>query len=376
LICEKHPWKKIRRISRREFLALTGLTMAAACTPKPQPPLLAVPPTERPTRGPRTTPVDYPNGEWPSTDPGLQGIDSGAIEDMHQKIGRERLPVHSFLLVRNGFLVWEQYFSGYNRDVKHALDACTMSVVSALAGIAVQDGFLQGVDQKVLDFFPEKQEQAGDNLRRLTVGHLLTMTAGHTPSLAPDPAESGKNWTEEFFQQPFAFDPGLVFHSDPLAPHMLSAVVQRATAKSAADYLREKLFEPMGIRDFTWPADSQGVCFGNAHLELRPIDMAKFGHLYVSGGEWNGRQLVPRGWVEQSTAKSADTAKRNAAEKFGYGCLWWMNGFEGYSAHGEGGQYIFVIPGLDVVAVYTGGFDAKTFTTPYNLMQTYIIPAI
>ncbi|MBN1440343.1 MAG: serine hydrolase [Anaerolineales bacterium] len=372
---EKNTPKKIHRIGRREFLGLAGITLAAAC--KPAPPLLAAIPTTRPTRGPRTTPVEYPNGEWPSTDPGLQGIDPGAIEDMRQKIGRESLPVHAFLLIRNGFLVSEIYFPGYSRGLKHPVDGCTMSVVSALVGLAIEDGLLQGVEQKVLDFFPEKQAQAGDKLKQLTIDNLLTMTVGRKQALTPDPADAGRNWVEEFFGLPFAAAPGTAFEYDPSAAHVLSAILQAAAGKPVEFYLREKLFDPLGIRDFSWAVDSQGVPFGNTGLEMRPIDMAKFGHLYSSFGEWDGRQVLPRGWLELSTAKHADTtAKRNSAEDFGYGCLWWMNGFEGYSAHGAGGQYIFVIPGLDAAAVFTGGFDQKNFTMPYTLMRTLIIPAI
>jgi CubicO group peptidase (beta-lactamase class C family) len=374
---KRHALKKVRRISRREFLALTGITLAAACAKAPAP-LLAENPTVRPGLAPRLTPVDFPNGEWPSTSPGLQGIDPGAVEDMRQKIGRENLPVHSFLLVRNGFLVSELYFPGYDRAAKHPIQECTESVTSALVGVAIQEGFLQGVDQKVMDFFPERQDKAGDaNLQSLTIEHLLNMTLGHKQSLIPDPADAGRNWVDAFFDQPFAHAPGTVYQKDPLAPYMLAVILQKAVGKPAADYLRGKIFEPIGIRDFTWASDAQGVNFGNSHMELRPIDMAKFGYLYVNEGNWNGTQLIARDWVAKSTSKVLDTkGKLNSAEDFGYGYLWWMNSFEGYSAHGAGGQYIFVIPGLDVVAVFTSGFDEKTFTTPYTLMRTLIIPGI
>ena len=372
---KRNPNHKTRRITRREFLGLAGISLAAACAPAP--PLLAAVPTVRPARVPRTTPVDFPNGEWPSTSPQLQGIDQGAIEVMREKIGMESLPVHSFLLIRNGFLVSELYFSGFTREIRHPIADCTMSVVSALVGTAVRDGYIQGAEQKVMDFFPERQVKAGDKLTQLTIGNLLTMTVGHKQAVTPDPADAGRNWADEFFGRSFAAAPGTVFQYDPLAAHMLSAIVQKASGKPVEFYLRESLFDPMGIKDFVWLADAQGVPFGNTGLELRPIDMAKFGYLYVNDGEWDGRQLIPREWMALSTVKHADTtAKRNSAEDAGYGYLWWMNSFEGYSAHGAGGQYIYVIPGLDVVAVFTAGFDEKTFTTPNNLMRTLIIPGI
>jgi CubicO group peptidase (beta-lactamase class C family) len=364
-----------RRMTRREFLGLAGLSLAAACTPAA--PLLAATPTVRPPRAARTTPVGFPTDEWPSTTPGLQGIDPGAIEDMRQKIGREILPVHSFVLIRNGFLVSELYFSGFKREIRHAIADCTMSVVSALVGTAIRDGFIRSVDQNVMDFFPERTAKAGDKLTQLTVRHLLTMTGGHKPAVTPSPADAGKNFPDEFFGRSFAAAPGTVFQYDPLSAHILAGIVQKAAGKPLDFYLREMLLDPMGIRDFSWAVDSQAVPFGNTGLELRPYDMAKFGYLFLNDGNWDGRQLVPREWVAQSTVKYADTtAKRNSAEEFGFGYLWWMNGFEGYSAHGADGQYIYVIPGLDLVAVFTGGFDEKGFTTPNNLMRTLIIPAI
>jgi CubicO group peptidase (beta-lactamase class C family) len=367
---------KKRRMNRREFLGLAGLALAASAC-KPTPPLLAASPTVRPNRGPRATPVAFPDGEWPTTSPNLQGIDPGAVEDVRQKIGRESLPVHSYLLIRNGFLVSELYFYDYTREMRHAVADVTMSVVSALTGAALRDGFLQSVDQKVLEFFPERQAGAGGQLQQLTLGHLLTMTVGHKQAVTPDPAAAGKDWEDEFFRQPFSSNPGSVFQYDPGAPHLLSAVLQKSVGKPLDFYLRETLLNPLGIKDFAWAVDSQAVPFGNTGLELRPIDMAKFGYLFDNYGDWAGKQVLPRDWVEKSTVKYADTtAKRNSAEDFGFGYCWWMNSFEGYSAHGAGGQYIFVVPGLDLVAVFTGGFDAKTFTMPYTLMRTLVIPAI
>ena len=373
---KRHVPHTTRRIDRRGFLGLAGVTFLAACAPTP--PLLTVLPTARPTRAPRTTPISFPEDEWPTSSPGAQGIEPQGVADTVDKIGRERLPVHSFLLIRNGTLVEEKYFSGFKRETKHALRSCTKSVTSALLGIAIQDGVIQGVDQKVLDFFPEKADKAKDkNLAELSIEHLLTMTDGHQKEISPDPADTGWNWVDLFFDQSFAHKPGTVFFYDSFAPYMVAAILQKATGKTALEYLRERLFNPMGIRDVAWPADAQGINYGNSHMELRPVDMAKLGYLFLNEGNWNGQQLIPADWVAKSTAKHADTqGKMNSAEDFGYGYFWWMNGFEGFSAHGSGGQYIFVIPGLDLVAVFTGGFELKEFPTPYTLMRTLIIPAI
>jgi CubicO group peptidase (beta-lactamase class C family) len=271
-------------------------------------------------------------------------------------------------------MVTENYFGTFTRAQAHALRSCTKSVTSALAGIAIQEGFIGSVDQRVLEFFPEKKDESRSSyLEELTVEHLLTMSVGHDRSVSPDPADLYRDWVDDFFEQSFSCKPGSAFFYDSL----ISAILNRTTGKPTVQYLREKLFDPMGIEEFSWLADANGIHYGNSHMELRPIDMARFGYLYLNEGNWNGQQLIAREWIEKSTVKYVDTkGKMNSAEDDGYGYFWWMNGFGGYSAHGSGGQFIFVVPELELVAVFTGGFQLPEFPTNYELMKTQIVPAI
>jgi CubicO group peptidase (beta-lactamase class C family) len=319
----------------------------------------------------------FSRNEWRTSTPEEQGIDSRGIVKMLEKIVSEDLPVHSFLLIRNGYLVTEAYFTPAERDQPHLLYSMTKSVTSALVGIAIGEGIIKGVDQKVLDFFPDiREENADPYLAGMTIENLLTMSAGYKDILAPAPGTS-RDWVREFFNRKIANTPGSVFLYNSGCAHVLSAVMQTATGRTLFEYAREKLFTPLGIDSVYWLSDSTGRSIGNSWMKLRPVDMAKFGCLFLNRGMWNGRRIVPEEWVAQSTARRMDTrGKMNAAEDDGYGYLWWMNSFGGCSAHGFGGQYIFVLPEFNTVAVFTGGFADPGFPTSHELMKTFIVPAL
>jgi CubicO group peptidase (beta-lactamase class C family) len=255
-------------------------------------------------------------------------------------------------------------------------------VTSALVGVAIQEGFIKGVNQKVLDFFPEMKAKNPDpHLSDLAIEHLLTMSTGQAFPVSPNPYQAAPvDWVEQFLgnkTNTIVYEPGKPFLYTSGAPHTLSAIIQKTTGKTMADYA-EKLFGPLGITEYAWLADQNGISFGNSWLRLKPVDMARFGYLYLHHGDWNGRQVVPQAWVEKSTQKHMETKGTmwNTAEEDGYGYLWWMNSFGGYSAHGYGGQFIFVVPESNLVAVFTGGFADPVFDTSYQLMKNYIIPAV
>lgn len=363
-------------VSRRNFLGLAGVAVLAACAPNP---LLVLETTPRPTRTHPKSPVYFPGDEWRTCTPVEQGIDPQGIMDMLEKIEIENLPVHSFLLIRHGYLVAEHYFGSYMRARCHELRSCTKSVTSALTGIAIEEGLIRGVHQKAVEFFPEYEGRSAQ-LDALTLEHLLTMSVGHRTALTPGSGTVDNvfsHWLEVFLKADFAHEPGSVFQYDSGAPHIVSAILQKVTGKPTLEYAREKLFAPLGIKDFSWLADYNGITYGNTLLDLRPLDMAKFGYLFLNEGEWDGQQLISKEWVRQSTVKYVDTfGKMNRAEDDGYGYYWWMNGFGGYSAHGASGQFIFVVPELDLVGVFTGGFAVPEFPTNYELMKTLIIPAV
>jgi CubicO group peptidase (beta-lactamase class C family) len=325
----------------------------------------------------------FPGNTWAVSSPEEQGIDPAGINAMLEKINKETPFVHSFLLIRHGYLVSEVYPSPFTRELPHILFSGTKSVTSALIGIAISEGFLIGVDQKVIDFFPEIRKKNPDpKLEKISLEHLLTMSTGQAFQVSPTPYKTKPiDWVEQFLANPsntLVYEPGNVFMYTSGASHTMSAILQKATSRKLSEYAAEKLFKPLGIARYDWADDQNGITFGNSWLRLRPIDMAKFGYLYLNNGNWNGKQVIPADWVERSTRKHIETkgVQINAAEQDGYGYFFWMNGFGGYSVHGYGGQFVFVIPEMDLVAVFTGGYDDDVFDTSYTLMRDYILPAV
>ncbi len=304
-------------------------------------------------------PSYWPDAEWRTSTPEEQGIDSASILSMLQEIQQKDLNIHSVLVIRHGYLVTEVYFPPYTREIKHPVYSMTKSVTSAMTGIAIRNGQIKSVRQNVLDFFPEIAMETKDKyLKDITVEHLLTMSAGFNTNTLPD-----------FYNKDASFDsakhiltydsvlskPGETFFYDSGLPHLMSAIIQKTSGLTLEAYAKTDLFGPLGITDYGWQSDPQGITTGNSGLILRPRDMAKLGYLYLHNGQWNGKQIVPAGWVQASTTVHMETkGLMNAAEDDGYGYYWWIDSFGGYSAHGFGGQYIFVLPKLDMVVVFTG----------------------
>ena len=183
-----------------------------------------------------------------------------------------------------------------------------------------------------------------------------------------------QNWTQYALDQPMKESPGQTFNYCNGASHLLSAIVQKTSGKSLSEFALEK-FESMGINDMYWSSSPENVSSGYTGLYLLPDDAAKFDYLFLKKGNWNGKQLVPEKWVEEST-KMQVKADWNPILP-GYGYMWWINRFGGYAAFGQGGDYIFVIPELDLVVVFTGGiYDLNEIFYPAELMEQYIVPSV
>lgn len=346
-------------------IILTGLMGGCVYTP-------AAPAAEQPAY--------WPDTEWRSSTPEEQGIDSASILSMLQDIQRKDLNIHSVLVIRHGYLVTEVYFPPYTREIKHPVYSVTKSVTSAMTGIAIKNGQIKSVRQSVLDFFPEIALETKDKyLKDITVEHLLTMSAGFNTNTLPD--FSNQDASFDSAKHILTYDsvlskPGETFFYDSGLPHLMSAIIQKTSGLTLEAYAKTELFGPLGITDYGWQSDPQGVTTGNSGLVLRPRDMAKLGYLYLHNGQWNGKQIVPAAWVQASTTKHMETkGLMNAAEDDGYGYYWWIDSFGGFSAHGFGGQYIFVLPRLDMVVVFTGGIADPDFPAPHELVKTYLVPA-
>jgi CubicO group peptidase (beta-lactamase class C family) len=267
--------------------------------------------------------------------------------------------VRSLLVARDGRLVFEGYYGGAVANQVFDVYSVTKSVTSALVGIALADGKLESVDQRLADFFPGYASAADSGVRRVTLADLLTMRAG----FSGEPIASSGNWIKTLMTRPLEHEPGRVFSYDSGSSHLLSAVLTKVTGEQVAALARERIFRPLGITGgWRWPDDGQGVSIGGDGLAMRARDLAKLGQLYLQEGRWNGKQVVPAAWVRRSTREHTGVG----APGQGYGYQWWVqDGPRGkaYAALGYGGQAIVVLPALDLVVVLTtvprGETDAR-----------------
>jgi CubicO group peptidase (beta-lactamase class C family) len=323
----------------------------------------------------------WPDSEWRTSTPEEQGLDSASILSMLQEIQKEEMNIHSVMVIRHGYLVTEAFFPPYTREIKHPIYSITKSVTSAMTGKAIQDGHINSIDQNVLDFYPEIANETKDEyLKDVTLEHLITMSAGFNTSTLPDFV--GKDASFDVVEHILTdnrvlYEPGETFYYDSGLPHVLSSVIQKTSGLTLEEYAQLHLFNPLGFTDYIWESDPQGITNGSTGLSLWPQDMAKLGYLYLHNGKWQGNQIVPTEWVRASTTRYMETeGLMNTAENDGYGYYWWIDSFGGYSAHGFGGQYVFVLPELDMIVVFTGGLADSDFTIPHQLLETYLLPAV
>jgi CubicO group peptidase (beta-lactamase class C family) len=299
----------------------------------------------------------WPTKSWAVSTPEEQGMDSGSLARLIETVGGRKQD--SLMIVRHGRIVTEAYYAPYVAGVSHDLRSVTKSVTGTLTAIALRDGILDSVDHPVMDYFSDRQvSNIDDNKKAMTIQSLLDMTSGikwqeknYTPDepllrmyASPDP-------TAFVLNQPMAGAPGSKFYYNSGNPYLLSALITKKTGRSALDFAKQQLFEPLGITSAWWGhVDAQGVTDGEAGLSLSPHDMAKIGYLYLRNGVWDGKQIIPSSWADR-----AREGKVKATFGFHYANLWWSLPEKGaYMARGRHSQLILVLPKLDVVAVMTG----------------------
>src|SRR4051794_37381151 len=230
----------------------------------------------------------------PRSSPEAQGVSSAAISSFVEAANKDVQSLHSFMLVRHGHVVAEGWWAPYSAGSRHELYSLSKSFTSTAVGLAVAEGKLS-VDDEVLKFFPDDAPpDPSKNLKAMRIADLLRMSTGHQsePSFREQP-----NWAKAFLTHDVPFKPGTHFLYNTAATYMLSAVVQKATGQTVLDYLRPRLFDPLGIEDPTWGTSPQGVSLGGYGLSVRTEDIARFGQLYLNKGRWGGKQLVPEFWV-------------------------------------------------------------------------------
>jgi CubicO group peptidase (beta-lactamase class C family) len=292
----------------------------------------------------------------PRSTPERQGVSSSGILAFVQAADTSVDAMNSIMLVRHGRVVAEGWWGPYDAKTPHMLYSLSKSFTSTAVGLAIADGKLS-LDDEVLKFFPEDAPaEPSANLRAMRVRDLLRMSAGHqTEAALFSEVAPHERLTKTFLAHPVPFKPGAHFLYNSPATYMLSAIVQKVTGTTVLDYLRPRLFDPLGIENPTWSASAQGVSFGAFGLMVHTEDIARMGQLYLQMGVWNGRQLVPRVWVSEATARQTSNGSAPTSDwDQGYGYQFWRSR-HGYRGDGAFGQYMLVLPEQDAVVVITSG---------------------
>lgn len=325
----------------------------------------------------------------------------GKIEplvDMVGAVARGDLPgTHSILLAKSGYLIVEEYFYGFDRDMVHDLRSASKSLASTLVGLAIDRGLIGGADDEVLPYFPDyRTYEAWDEAKaKIRIRDLMTMSSGldandsDRSSVAAEGAYQSQSaqpdWVKLALDAPMIAEPGTRVIYGGANPLIIGGILDNVTEHRLEWFAENELFGPLGIEDYRIYQVPTGVPYLGGGMYLRPRDMLKIGQMYLDGGQWQGRKILSEAWVVESFGKYGrlEPLDRNGNE---YGYLWWhesydVNGqaIDSIDARGNGGQYIFIVPELDVVAVITSGnYRGGLAMTrqPQEILRHYLLPAL
>lgn len=296
--------------------------------------------------------------------------------------------MESILVAQRGKILYEKYFAGFDANTPHTTRSASKSISSAIIGIAIDEGIIESVDEKLYDFVPQEYQYTKDSLKsKITIRHLLTMSSGldvnNKASEGFYQDGSDDPWLKTVLEAPMVHEPGAYTDYGSANPFLLGVYLYNRLDIPLEFYMHEKLFAPLGITNYIINTDDTGIIpyFGGG-LPLTPRDMLKFGQLYLNEGIWKGKQIISKSWIHESFQKH--TRLQDFRDKDEYGYFWYhhtymVNGkpIKSMEARGAGGQFIFVIPELEVVAVTTAGNyrNGKTGQS-LEIFRDYILPAL
>ena len=307
----------------------------------------------------------------PRSFPETQGVSSAALFDFASTLDQQIEGMHSLMVLRHGQVIAEGWWTPYDAEHNHVLYSLSKSFTSTAVGFAVAEGKLS-IDDEVLKFFPDDAPtNASNNLKAMRVRDLLMMATGHQDEAPTSPdAISAKS----FLAQPVPHLPGTHFKYNTPATFMQSAIVQKVTSQTVLEFLRPRLFSPLGIEHPVWDANFQGISLGGYGLRVRTEDIAKLGQFYLQRGKWNGTQLLPAEWVALATSKQTSNGSNPTSDwNQGYGFQFWRCRHNAYRGDGAFGQYCVIIPEQDAVVATTSGII--DMQAALNVLWNKLLPA-
>ena len=395
-------------MSRFQLLSLICVFALAACEPNAS----VEPPADT------TTAVSWPGENWQTSTPEQEGLDAQAIAQLHEELraGKHGY-VDSMLIVRNGRMAFEAYYENDYRTINadlvtgesgpwnyydvnwhpfhmgsdlHTIQSSSKSFMSALVGIAIARGDLSGVSATLGELLPHRKI-ADPEKAAITLQNILTMTPGFEweedvsywdPRNDAIQVELTDDWVAYLLDKPLAQEQGTSYKYNSTNTQLMSEIVSTATGRALNEYAEERLFGPIGIKNYAWKDAPEGFKDVAGGLYLKPRDMARFGLLYEREGEWDGRQIIPADWVASSGQPHvADTAPDSPNFNVGYGYQFWVfnDGSDGkpvmYGSWGWGGQFALIVPELDLVGVFTGWnvYDGQDYESTWSLFYNRVV---
>jgi len=319
---------------------------------------------------------------WRTSPPEEQGMDTALLESMMEAIERGQHAIHSVIVVRNGHIVWEEYLRGWRPHRPHEIQSCTKSVTSVLIGIAIRQGLIDSVDQRMVEFFPNHTIANLDERKGcITLEHLLTMSVGmdwHELDYPYDDPRNtlGQMWVSDdavqyCLDRPMVNEPGESWAYNSCTSIILGGILEQVTGHSVNAWAREVLFDPIGIGDVFWALVAGGHYHTDGGLFMRPRDMARLGYLMLMDGAWDGQPIVSPEWVEASTQALYRTPWGE-----GYGYQWWtLPRTDVFMATGHYDQRIYVSPEHNLVAVFTAHIEDEDPHPTENWVRQYVLAA-
>lgn len=326
---------------------------------------------------------------WAVADLREKGMQTKLIELFIQQINKEKHQLHSMLVVQDQTILLEHYWGTQSQATQHDLRSATKSITSLLVGIAIDKGFINSIDDKIGQYLTTsglKVKKCLDPRKAdITIKNLITMSSGldcndwdRRSKGQEDKVYKKRNWLQYFLDLPMLHDPGTQTSYCTMGQILAVEIVSQATGMPIDVFAQQYLFEPLGIEEVSWGHTSKrkDILPSGKRLYMRSRDLAKIGQLLLHKGQWQGQQVVSEAWVATSTK----TTKRLSG--LGYGFLWWNIPFEvagtpvlATAAMGNGGQYIFVFPDFNLVAIFTGAaYNSKNDKLPFAILKDIILP--
>ncbi|MFX1500147.1 MAG: serine hydrolase domain-containing protein [Promethearchaeota archaeon] len=349
----------------------------------------------------------FPEFNWTTTTPEEQNLNSSYIEAMYDYISDIQSDFHSVLIVRNGYIIDEEYLYNYERiagdnfyvpfdplglirdNTKHNIYSCTKSITSLLIGITIEEGFIDNVTQTFFGIFQDKWKSSYGNETKkdITIEHILTMTSGFEWAGI---TETFGYWQNNNFSLDYVLEkslinkPGSSFTYNTGSTQLLSALIQNRTNIKTSEFAKEYLFEPIGIQESEWEWDEvtwewgSGVLTEISHggfgIFMTPRAMARIGLLALNNGTWDGNQVIPKEWIEVSTSAHVTEGLTRPGTEYGYG--WWLYP-KYYGALGGLGQQIIIIPEYDIVVIFTHSQKSEQYQPEMDyIINNFIIKAV